>query len=100
MKRILAIVLLAALCLSLVACGSKVSILGEWKTDNDKYVMTLEKDGKGTMKMDDETYDCTWEFDMQSRAVAITVNGNTEIGTYMESSDTLYVDSLKFVRVK
>jgi hypothetical protein len=104
MKKVLAIILLAALCLSLVACGGKSfrGVEGKWECSSSygDYVMTLNKGGKGTMVMDGKSYECTWEFDSKSNFIAVTLNGNTETGTYMEDSDTLYIDSLKFTRAK
>lgn len=101
MKKILAMVLLAALCLSLVACGSESGVTGKWECDyGSGYVMTLESGGKGTMLYGDESYDITYEFESKSNAIVVTLNGNSESGNYMEDSDTLYIDGLTFTRVK
>lgn len=67
MKRAIAMMLLAALVLSLAACGPtevdmSTAIIGKWQNDAGK-VMEFKEDGTGTCILSAGERPCTWEFD-------------------------------------
>lgn len=60
MKKIMALLLVAVMCLCLVACGSSKenAIVGTWMREDGG---TIVFDADGTAHMDEVT--CTWEYD-------------------------------------
>ncbi len=104
MKRIIAMVLLLALCLPLVACGGGGSsepgkeIIGTWKSA-DGQTMTFTENGKGTTPgTAGTTTQVTWRYDSaakvyvvdsMSRSYNLTLTNNN--GTYtMDYNGTTY----------
>jgi hypothetical protein len=105
MKRILAIVLLAALCLSLVACGgdkgSKVSLVGKWHYAEEQVDLTINADKTGSMVVGERTVEFTWKFSAESNLLLLTsTDGEIEEVNYFKEDDTLYADGWTFTRVK
>ena len=75
MKRLLAVLLAAMLCLSLVACGgdAKKAIVGEWKTvDGD--TTTFKEDGTGTAPYGGEF---SWKYDAETEWYMLSLMGMT-----------------------
>lgn len=68
MKRVIAMILLAAMALSLAACGGPkevdmtTAIIGKWQNDAGK-VMEFKADGTGTCILSAGERPCTWKFD-------------------------------------
>ncbi len=76
-KRIIALSLLAALCLSLVACGGSSEpgkeIVGTWK-NADGQTMTFTASGTGTVPSTGGTSQCTWRYDEKAEVYIIDLN--------------------------
>ena len=68
MKRVIAMILLAAMALSLAACGGpkevdmSTAIIGKWQDSAGK-VMEFKADGTGTCILSAGERACTWKFD-------------------------------------
>ncbi len=93
MKRIVALALLAALCLSLIACGSGTpepgkEIVGTWK-NADGQTMTFKADGTGTVPSTAGTSGCTWRYDEKSGTYTIDLN-YTNAAVTVKNTDGKY----------
>ena len=64
MKKIIALLLLAIMCLSFVACGNKTEkeIVGKWESSNGNYSFTFNEDGTGTTESNGQI---RWKYDSE-----------------------------------
>ena len=111
MKKFIALLLVAVMCLSFVSCGNEsnndsnndttqiaepnLKIIGTWKTDpayND-YVLIINKDHTGSLSEGDETETLTWTYDAETHTLTLTKDNMPDTPpmplTYVESNDTL-----------
>ena len=64
MKKIIALLLLAVMCLSFVACGNeaKKEIVGTWVTKDQDKSFTFNEDGSGIFD-NRSSYEIRWKYD-------------------------------------
>ena len=122
MKKILALLLVAVMCLSFVACGGvsnnesnndttqtdeiDLEIIGTWKTDpafND-YVLIISKDHTGNLSESNKTETLTWTYDDETHILTLTKDNMPDLPpmhlTYVESNDTLVSTGPTFRRAE
>lgn len=104
MKKFFAMILLVALCLSLIACGEKsdnIPIIGKWYYEAEQVDLVIKDDKTGSMTKGDSVIEFTWKFSTESNLLLLTAtNGEIEEVTYFKDDDTLYADGWTFTRVK
>lgn len=104
MKKLIALALIIAMCLSLVACGgeeSTVPVVGHWRFEKTQIDLVIKSDKTGTLSKGDNMVEFTWKFSEESGLLLLTSSdGEVEEVTYFKDDDTLYADSLTFTRVK
>ena len=69
MKKIIALLLVATMCLTLIACGvsAKKEIVGEWK--HNSWIMSFNDDGTG---VDPEGKSLSWTYDKKENKYVVT----------------------------
>lgn len=87
MKRVIAMILLAALALSLAACGAPAeadpatAIVGKWKNEIGD-VMEFKADGTGTCALGASgTRPCTWKYDEAGDRFVINYSTSDDFAT-------------------
>lgn len=104
MKKIIALLLTAIICLSLCACGggNRVAIVGKWHSESADFTLMLNEDKTGTLEMGDNSQTIKWDYDSASHVLLINNEDGATIQqcTYMEDSDTIYGGGVTFERVK
>ena len=88
MKRVIAMILLAALALSLAACGGApkevdpaTAIVGKWKNEAGD-VMEYKADGTGTCALGASgTRPCTWKYDEAGDRFVINYSTSDDFAT-------------------
>lgn len=88
MKRVIAMILLAAMALSLVACGApageadpSTAIVGKWKNEIGD-VMEFKADGTGTCALGASgTRPCTWKYDEAGDRFVINYSTSDDFAT-------------------
>ena len=87
MKRVIAMILLAALALSLAACGAPAeadpatAIVGKWKNEIGD-VMEFKADGTGTCALGASgTRPCTWKYDETGDRFVINYSTSDDFAT-------------------
>ena len=95
MKKIFALALVVALCLSLVACGGEIkkaekAIVGEWKTLNGD-VTTFKDDGTGTAPYGG-TF--SWKYNKETEWYMMSLEGMTF------SCEIKNEDGLRFISIE
>ena len=106
MKKLIAILMLAVMCMSLVACGGgntkkEKSIVGKWECAEENSVLEINEDKTGEIFVYGELLELTWLYDETSHLLVLTlVDGDmTEEATYMADDDVLYCDGWIYTRV-
>lgn len=123
MKKLLAMLLVAVMSFSLVACGgetetdsndkqqeisqtdnenaSKNSVVGKWEYAEENSTLVLNEDNSGELTNNDKTEAITWKYDDDSHTILVTLVDSdwTEECTYMAEDDTIYVDQWLYSRV-
>lgn len=127
MKRLFALLLAVTMCFALVACGgetqtndnatqqsnnevkkdekdtaSKVVVVGKWACDKDNSTLLINEDNTGEINLGEEVIAITWKYDEATHLMIVTATekGWDDEVTYFESDDTLYVDSMTYVRAE
>lgn len=90
MKRAIAILLIAVMVLTLVACSAKSKLIGTW--ENPYQTMTFHKDGTGTYTT---LYGITspMTYSVSGDKLTMTIDGVTVSGTFKISGKTLTLDT-------
>ena len=108
MKKLIAILFVAVMCLSLVACGGgdesvEHKVIGKWKTPDDyynQYELVINDDHTGTLTYDEKTESFTWVFDEHTRTLILTSEDSTRDLTYLEVNDTFTAAGTRFQRAE
>lgn len=127
MKKLFALLLAVTMCFALVACGgetqtndnatqqsnnevkkdekdtaSKVVVVGKWACDKDNSTLLINEDNTGEINLGEEVIAITWKYDEATHLMIVTATekGWDDEVTYFESDDTLYVDSMTYVRAE
>ena len=127
MKKLFALLLAVTMCFALVACGgetqtndnatqqsnnevkkdekdtaSKVVVVGKWTCDKDNSTLLINEDNTGEINLGEEVIAITWKYDEATHLMIVTATekGWDDEVTYFESDDTLYVDSMTYVRAE
>ena len=98
MKKLIAILLVAVMCLSLAACGggekdTTAVFLGKWDGGNGEVQLVVNEDKTGELTYEGETVAFTWVYDENSSMMVVTPEDesyNVLSFTYIEENDTLY----------
>lgn len=88
MKRFVAAALVLVLAMSLMACGSKKSIVGSWTMEGAESVSSLEFKNDGTGKVsvgEDISMDITYTTEKDKLTMVMTYMGQTETEEYTYS---------------
>lgn len=105
MKRVIALVLLAALALSLAACGGpkeidmSTAIIGKWQNEAGK-VMEFKADGTGTCILSAGERPCTWKFNAEAGNVYEIVYSTSGTNATIEKTDSGLVLTFEGVTYK
>lgn len=111
MKKFITVLLLAVMCVSLVACttesNAEPKLYGTWISPEDsshKYTLVINKDKTGTLTNggdNSETQNFTWVFDEPTRILILT-NEEGEISnlTYIEANDSFTSFGVRLIRSK
>ena len=110
MKKIIALILIIAACLSITACkkdkndggtNEAPKVVGSWYCQETNYSLIINADGTGTLTTDEATDSLKWIYDTSSHLLVLTVSDDpwTQECTYMTDSDTIYGGGLTFTRV-
>ena len=107
MKKIFALLLVAVMCLSLVACGggsgsAKKEIVGEWKIDDGPWTLIFNEDGTGE---DPDGESLTWEYNSETEKYDVEflyygVTFNLTIFTNDDGTEFISVKGVKYYRQK
>ena len=127
MKKLFALLLAVTMCFALVACGgetqtndnatqqsnnevkkdekdtaSKVVVVRKWACDKDNSTLLINEDNTGEINLGEEVIAITWKYDEATHLMIVTATekGWDDEVTYFESDDTLYVDSMTYVRAE
>ena len=94
MKKIIALLLCAVMCLPLMSCGkSKADIVGKWVA-RDVWVLTFNEDGTGS---DPDGGQITWEYDAKDGDYNVKVfSYNTTLDVIIGAED----DGVEFITIK
>lgn len=107
MKKIIATLLLAVMCLTLVACGEQNTtdaFIGTWENKKQTYTLVVNKDKTGSLAQkgedgENETIEFTWIFDDATRTLILQSEEEGDIRlTYLEVNDTLVSAYTSFER--
>lgn len=104
MKKLIALLLVAVTCLSLVACGGKIEnkIVGEWKIDDGPWTMTFNEDGTGE---DPDGESLTWEYNSETEKYDVEflyygATFNLTIFTDDNGNEYISIKGVKYYRQK
>lgn len=85
MKKVISVILLIALCLTLVSCGNKAALVGTWKPRDmdldDKYVIVFKEDGTGTYFGD------AIKYEVKGKKLSIWFEGTESFDTTFKIKD-------------
>ena len=91
MKKFLALLLVAVICLSLIACdvgdnSAKNEIVGEWISIESGYSITFEENGKG-LQHDFKDYKLTWKYNNKLSSYTVNITGLDTQSTKIDTTD-------------
>ena len=97
MKKLIALLLVAVMCLSFVACGgsgsAKKEIVGEWKCPESGYSITFNEDGTG---IDPDDGDLTWKYDSELSCYSAHIGS---YGMTLSVSIKTTEDGLRYINI-
>ena len=104
MKKLVAILLLAVMCLSLFSCagifGKGKSIIGTWVYPKANSVLVINDDNTGNVTVGDDLMYFTWVYDKDTKIAVFTLKDSdeTEQGIYMADNDVINLDGWLYTR--